>query len=124
MIDDADFDNELKQSNDLLIGLLFPTHGFMPPWSMIKFLFRIPKKKGVPVLCVAIRGYWINEIFNIIYLLPALLFSYWVFWYLIRLPAVNTIFTFTTFTHYYRRYHQPETKLKHIVRKKKIGYDE
>ena len=330
MIDDADFDNELKQSNDFLVGLLFPTHGFMPPWSMIKFLFRIPKKKGVPALCVAtrggikigplfipgiagfgtfmaailmmlkgyhvravfsldmpsnfinfhwglhpknvdaiskrsriklerlmprimgghnilftlnnlweafwsvllfwliplfpiiylligrlfmaklmfsnnrcigcgqcarfcpnnailmkdigkkkrpywtyhcetclrcmgyckrkaveaghswavllyfivsipvfatllswlhgifnfvptIRGYWINEILNIFYLLPALLFSYWVFWYLIRLPAVNTIFTFTTFTHYYRRYHQPETELKHIVRKKKMG---
>ena len=83
--------------------------------TLLKWLHRI--FNFVP----AIRGYWINETLNIIYLLPALLFSYWVFWYLIRLPVVNTIFTFTTFTHYYRRYHQPETKLKHIVRKKKMG---
>jgi len=74
--------------------------------------------QGIFNFVPTIHGYWINEIFNIIYLLPALLFSYWVFWYLIRLPAVNTVFTFTTFTHYYRRYHQPETKLKHIARKK------
>jgi len=56
MIEDADFDNELKQPLYSLVGLLFPTHGFMPPWSMIKFLFRLPKKKGAPAMCVATRG--------------------------------------------------------------------
>ena len=34
MIEDAEFDNELKQPLYSLVGLLFPTHGFMPPWSM------------------------------------------------------------------------------------------
>ena len=56
MIEDADFNNDFNQSTDLLLGLLFPTHGFMPPWSMIKFLFKIPRRKGMPVMCVATRG--------------------------------------------------------------------
>ena len=56
MVEDADFDNDLDQSTDLLVGLLFPTHGFMPPWSMIKFLFRMPKRTNMPVMCVATRG--------------------------------------------------------------------
>jgi len=56
MIEDADFNNDLNQGADLLLGLLFPTHGFMPPWSMIKFLFRMPKRSDMPVMCVATRG--------------------------------------------------------------------
>ena len=56
MIEDADFDNDLYQTTDLLVGLLFPTHGFMPPWSMIKFLFRMPKRTDMPVMCAATRG--------------------------------------------------------------------
>jgi hypothetical protein len=34
---------------------------------------------------------------------------------------VNTVFTYTTLTRYYRRYHQPETKLKHLAPKKKAA---
>ena len=56
MIEDADFHNDLSQGADLLLGLHFPTHGFMPPWSMIKFLFRMPKRPDMPVMCVATRG--------------------------------------------------------------------
>ena len=56
LIEDADFDIDLNRKPDTLIGLLFPTHGFMPPWSMIKFLFRIPKRGNMPVICGATRG--------------------------------------------------------------------
>ena len=56
MIEDADPDNDFNQSPDFLVGLLFPTHGFMPPWSMIKFLFKMPRRKNIPVMCVATRG--------------------------------------------------------------------
>jgi Pyruvate/2-oxoacid:ferredoxin oxidoreductase delta subunit len=56
MIEDADFNNEFIQSPDFLVGLLFPTHGFMPPWSMIKFLLRMPRRRNTPVMCVATRG--------------------------------------------------------------------
>jgi hypothetical protein len=41
--------------------------------------------------------------------------SYWIFWYLIRFPFFNTFFSVSTLTHYYRRYHQPETKLKRLA---------
>lgn len=56
LIEDADFSNDFIQPPDFLVGLLFPTHGFMPPWSMIKFLFRMPIRTNVPVMCVATRG--------------------------------------------------------------------
>ena len=67
--------------------------------------------KDIPI----ISNYWIFELINIVYILPALFISYWIFWYLIRFPVFNTLFSLTTLTHYYRRYHQPETKLKHLV---------
>ncbi len=52
--------------------------------------------------------------------ITALLISYWVFWHLIKIPMVNTVFTYTTLTRYYRRYHQPETKLKQMAPKKAV----
>jgi hypothetical protein len=32
---------------------------------------------------------------------------------------LNAFFSFTTLTHYYRRYHQPDTRLAHMLKKKK-----
>jgi len=47
-------------SNDLGPGHLwafyFPTHGFMPPWSMIKFLVRLQRGRGSSAAVVATRG--------------------------------------------------------------------
>jgi hypothetical protein len=62
--------------------------------------------------------YFSYEIIYFIDFFTALILSYWMFWYLIRIPMVNTLFTYTTLTRYYRRYHQPETKLKHMAPKK------
>ena len=56
MIDEANAENEPTHSRDTLVGVLFPTHGFMPPWSMIKFLLRMRRQSGVPALCAATRG--------------------------------------------------------------------
>ena len=56
LIEDADFFDDIKPGPDSLLGLLFPTHGFMPPWSMVKFLFRVPKRPGTKVFCAATRG--------------------------------------------------------------------
>jgi hypothetical protein len=150
MIEDADFNNDLSPGADLLVGLLFPTHGFMPPWSMIKFLFRMPKRPGTPAMCIATRGalkigplhipgvsgfatffaaingFWtfgVVDIFNFlffaIYFLFAVFLSYWIFWYLIRFPVFNTLFSLKTLTHYYRRYHQPQTRLQDLAAIKK-----
>ena len=56
MIDEADAEDEPAHSRATLVGILFPTHGFMPPWSMIKFLLRMRRQNGVPALCAATRG--------------------------------------------------------------------
>ena len=56
MIDEDNAGNEQIPTKDTLVGILFPAHGFMPPWSMIKFLLRIRRQKGVPVVCAATRG--------------------------------------------------------------------
>ena len=56
MIDDADPANEPALARDTLVGVLFPAHGFMPPWSMIKHLLRMRRQVAVPALCAATRG--------------------------------------------------------------------
>jgi len=43
--------------------------------------------------------------------LLAIFLAYAAFTLLIRIPLINRFFTVTTLTHYYRRYHEPETKL-------------
>ena len=53
--------------------------------------------------------------------ITALILSYWVFWYLIKIPALNTLFTYTTLTRYYRRYHHPEVQLKDMAPNKTVA---
>lgn len=52
----ADPAAELQATAAQLVCLSFPTHGFMPPWSMIKFLFKMPRKPGATVGIIATRG--------------------------------------------------------------------
>jgi Pyruvate/2-oxoacid:ferredoxin oxidoreductase delta subunit len=73
-----------------------------------------------------ISGHWTIEMvytFNfliyIVYFLAAVFLAYRIFWYLIRFPVFNTFFSLTTLTHYYRRYHQPQTKIKNLAGKKR-----
>jgi len=40
---------------DLLV-LFFPTHGFTAPWSLFRFLFRLPKGHGTEAAVLATRG--------------------------------------------------------------------
>jgi hypothetical protein len=56
MIDAAGAGNEPIPSRNTLVGVLFPTHGFMPPWSMIKFLLRMGRQNRVAAICAATRG--------------------------------------------------------------------
>ena len=39
-----------------LVALAFPTHGGLPPWSVIKFLLRMPRGRGWRFLCLPTRG--------------------------------------------------------------------
>ncbi len=41
---------------EFLWAFYFPTHGFMPPWSMIKFLLRLRRGRGTRAAVVATRG--------------------------------------------------------------------
>ncbi len=51
------------------------------------------------------------------YMLLAISVAYILFTVAIRVPAINRLFSFTTLTHYYRRYHEPETRLKDMAAK-------
>ena len=50
------------------------------------------------------------------YILLAFVIGYALFTLLLRAPIINRFFTVTTLTHYYRRYHEPETTLKDLAR--------
>lgn len=52
---------------------------------------------------------------SVLFYYPSLIISYLVFDALIRVPTINTLFTYTTLTHFYRRYHEPGTRLNEIV---------
>jgi len=62
-----------------------------------------------------IRDYWIQTLISIVYIYPAIMIAYFIFWWLIRIPFINTLFRYTTFTRWYRRYHEPNTKLKNMT---------
>ena len=62
-----------------------------------------------------IDSYWGEALLAMFYVVPALVFAYTIFWYLIGFPAFNSLFAYTTLTHYFRRYHQPETRLKDLA---------
>ncbi len=59
-----------------------------------------------------IDNFWINQLYGLVYIIPAILISYRIFWMLMRIPLLNRLFTYTAFTRYFRRYHEPETDLK------------
>ena len=48
------------------------------------------------------------------YILLSLFVTYLLFALVIRIPAINRLFTYTTLVHYYRRYHEPDTSLEDL----------
>jgi Pyruvate/2-oxoacid:ferredoxin oxidoreductase delta subunit len=65
------------------------------------------------------KNYWAMVLLDTLYFLPSVFLSYWLFWMLIRIPIVNTIFSVSTLTHYFKRYHEPETRLKDLMKREK-----
>ena len=51
---------------------------------------------------------------------PALFLSYMVFDLLLRIPLIRRFFTISTFTHYWRRYHQPGIKASDLRSRTKL----
>jgi len=63
-IDAAKPRQEIESSSDNLVILAYPTHGFLPPWSAIKFLFKLPRKRRAHVYCTPTRGsFYLGPIF-------------------------------------------------------------
>ncbi len=48
--------DELRPGPAQLVGIYHPAHGLMPPWSMIKFLVRMPLGRGAHAAIGATRG--------------------------------------------------------------------
>lgn len=55
-IDLAEPREELQTGPRQLVGIYHPAHGLMPPWSMIKFLLRLPLGRGAHAAVLATRG--------------------------------------------------------------------
>ncbi|MDM8556095.1 EFR1 family ferrodoxin [Desulfococcaceae bacterium HSG7] len=95
-------------------------------WAiLLYFLMTVPVTANIiPWLIVStgisfeIKNYWTMSLLESLYYLPALFLSYWIFWMLIRIPVVNTIFSVTTLTHYFKRFHEPETRLKELIKRR------
>ncbi len=62
--------------------------------------------------------FFFNILLSYIYMLCSFSLAYLIFSWLIRIHLLNKLFTYTTFTHLYRRYHEPETSLKDLVENK------
>lgn len=65
---------------------------------------------------LGIQNPWLMLLVEALYYIPALFGSYWIFWMLLRIPSVNTIFSVTTLTHYFKRFHDPETRIKFLIK--------
>ncbi|MCP4717982.1 MAG: hypothetical protein GY860_00880 [Desulfobacteraceae bacterium] len=68
---------------------------------------------------LGIKNYWLMGLVEGIYYIPVLFVSYWIFWMLIRIPVVNRIFSVTTLTHYFKRFHDPKTRVGLLMKRQK-----
>jgi len=55
-IHQADLVQDIPDDPHTLTGFVSPTHGFIAPWSMLKFLARLPVRRKVPAFYLATRG--------------------------------------------------------------------
>lgn len=62
----------------------------------------------------ALDGRFLGSLLDYAYMLLSIYLSYLLFTLLLRLPWINRLFTYTTFTRLYRRYHEPDTTLKQL----------
>lgn len=62
-------------------------------------------------------GEWTTMLIQYPYFLTSTAAAYVVFNLLCRIPVVDAAFTYTTATRFYRRYHEPDTRLSDITRK-------
>ena len=64
--------------------------------------------------------FFLKILLSYIYMLVSFFVAYLIFSWLIKIPLLNKFCTYTTFTHLYRRYHEPDTAIIDIVKNKKF----
>ncbi|RLC71145.1 MAG: (4Fe-4S)-binding protein [Chloroflexi bacterium] len=95
------------EANHLLAVGVYLLAAAVPTTALLAWL-----TARVPVLTFLSRmPRWAMET---VYAIVALGLGYPIFYWLLRIAWVNRFFTLTTPTHYYRRYHEPETALKDL----------
>ncbi|MEW6558384.1 MAG: EFR1 family ferrodoxin, partial [Elusimicrobiota bacterium] len=57
-ITDKNSINNIKNDKSFSIGFFFPTHGFIAPFSVIKFAISLPRKRNAKAIIVATRAGW------------------------------------------------------------------
>jgi type II secretory pathway component PulF len=101
---------EASQPFALLLGFIaaIPASYYLLKW----FTSLIPGMNRV-------INYWPGTVINYAYFLLSVYLAYRLFNWLIRFPLINKLFTYTTLTRYYRRYHEPGTQLIYLREKRK-----
>lgn len=69
----------------------------------------------VPYTGSFVLNRWLLLPLKYAYLLVSMAAAYWLFSLLLRVPFINSLFTYTTFTHVFRRYHEAETKAQDLL---------
>ncbi|NPV86465.1 MAG: 4Fe-4S binding protein [Anaerolineae bacterium] len=64
----------------------------------------------------------VSWLLQYVYILTSMAVVYWLFSKLICVPWINTFFSYATLTRFYRRYHEPDTKLEQL-KKNKLHHD-
>ncbi|KUO72030.1 MAG: hypothetical protein APF81_02755 [Desulfosporosinus sp. BRH_c37] len=67
------------------------------------------------IITIEHYGFLVKVLIDYIYILLSFFVAYLILSWLIRIPLFNKLCTYTTFTHFYRRYHEPDTALKDIM---------
>ena len=58
---------------------------------------------------------WVQLLVDYGYALVSFFIAYMIFYYLVRIPLINRLFSYLTLTHYYRRYHEPSITRKAYI---------
>jgi hypothetical protein len=68
-----------------------------------------------------IESWLLRELLFCVYYYPAIMLAYWIFSQLIRLKPINWLFTYTTFTRLWKRYREPGTSRRDLMRGSRKG---
>jgi len=55
-LSEAEPEKEIPDSNDFLLTMVMPVHGFTAPWAVIRFALRLPRRRYTTAQIMATRG--------------------------------------------------------------------